>query len=136
MIRVLILIAVSGFVLCVATLTAALAIGGPDAIASVGWNMASSSHWHGHHWDWGDDGNDWADGRADGPATTRTLTWTGGDTLEIEVPADVQYTQAAGAGSVKVSGPERLVAHVVIENGHIRYDTRYARRRHGRLTIV
>lgn len=136
MVRVLILIAISGFVLSVATLTAAFAIGGPDAIATVGWNLASNSHWHGHHWDWDNDDDDWSDGRADGPQTTRTLAWSGGDTLEIDIPSDVQYTQAAGDGSVKVTGPQRLVDHVVVENGHIRYDTKYARRRHGHLTIV
>ena len=47
---------------------------------------------------------DWATtrdrhGRDDGgPQATRDLAWTGGDTLEVDVPADVDYTQAAGPG--------------------------------------
>ena len=48
MIRVLIMITVAGFVLSVATLSAAVAIGGPEAIARGGWHMAGGD-WN---WDW------------------------------------------------------------------------------------
>ncbi len=138
MVRVLILIAISGFILSVATLTAAFAIGGADAITGIGWSMASNGHWNGpwssRHWDWDDD--DWDRG-PNGPEITRTLAWSGGDTLDVDISADVEYTQAPGDGSVVVTGPQRLVDRVVVENGHIRYDRDNWSRRHGqRLKIV
>jgi hypothetical protein len=135
MVRVLVLIFAAGLVLSVATLTAAFAIGGPDILSAVSWNMASGPHWHHHGWDGFDDDDDFGGGPS-GPQATRTLAWSGGERLDIDVPADVQYTQASGAGSIEVSGPERLVSHVVVEDGHIRYDHR-GRHHHGRqLTIV
>jgi hypothetical protein len=132
MVRVLVLITVAGLVLCVATLTAAFAIGGPDILSAVSWNMASSSHWHGHGWEGFDDD----DRGPTGPQATRTLAWPGGDRLDIDIPADVQYTQAPGAGSVEITGPARLVSRIVIEDGHIRYEHGSRHHRGRRLTIV
>ena len=50
MIRVLTMIAVAGFVLSLASLSAAVAIGGPDAIARGGW-MFADRDWSHTHWD-------------------------------------------------------------------------------------
>jgi hypothetical protein len=127
MIRVLVMIAVMGFVLSVATLTAAFAIGGPEVIARGGWNLADG-HW-GHSWNWDDDGDWSADDR--GAQATRDFAWNGGDSLDIDVPANVHYTQAPGPGSVKVSGSAWAVNHLVVNDGHITFD-RGRHHRHGR----
>ena len=139
MIRVLVMIAVSGFVLCLATLTAATIIGGPEAITRAAWSWGTDHRWavHDGDWDWDhDDRSDrWA--RDGGPQTTRELAWTGGDTLEIDVPAEVHYTQAAGPPKLTISGLRRAVEHIEIENGHIRFDRDRNLRRYGsKLTIV
>jgi hypothetical protein len=139
MIRVLVMIAVAGFVLCLATLTAATIIGGPEALSRAAWSWGSKNSWAFHdnrHWDRWDHEDGW-DSRDAGPQATRDLTWTGGNTLEIDVPAEVRYTQAAGPAKLTISGPQRAVNDVEIENGHVRFDHG---RRHGhygsKLTIV
>src|SRR5678815_194240 len=142
MIRVLVMIAVSGFVLCLATLTAATIIGGPEALSRMAWSWGTDHRWafHDRDWDWdSDDRRDRSDRWAgdSGPQATRDLAWTGGDTLEIEVPAEVRYTQAAGPAKITISGPRRTVDDVEIENGHIRFDHGRSRSHHGsKLTIV
>ncbi len=115
MIRVLVMIAVTGFLVSVVTLSTAVAIGGPDLLANGVWNRWSGD-WN---WDWNDHHGRWA--RDSGPETTREVAWTGGDTLDIDVPADVQYTQAPGPGKLTISGPQRLVSDVEVEGGQVRF---------------
>ncbi|HEY0435380.1 MAG TPA: DUF2807 domain-containing protein [Phenylobacterium sp.] len=134
MIRVLVMIAVTGFFVSLVTLSTAVALGGPDIFEHVAWNGFGHGHWNinDDDWSWRSDRGD----RHSGPQTTRELAWNGSDTLEVEVPADVQYTQAPGAPKVTVSGPERLVSDLEIDGGAIRF----AHHRHGHwggdLTIV
>lgn len=59
-------------------------------------------------------------GDSDGPQTTRTIPWPGGDTLEVSIGADVQYTQGPVA-SLTVTGGKDVVDNVVVENGEIRF---------------
>lgn len=118
MIRVLIMIAVAGFVLALASLSAAVAIGGPDAIARGGWHWAGG--WdHDEHWDktWDPD---WDPAEDRGPVATRTFAWDGDDRLSLNIPAEVTYTQAEGPGKVTVTGPERLLNRMEVEDGRIR----------------
>lgn len=137
MIRVLVMIAVAGFLVSVVSLSAAVAIGGPDFFTDSVWE-----HWaDGGPWRWGWDSDDWADrhrrrDRDSGPQTTRDLAWNGSDTLSIEVPADVRYTQAPGPGKITITGPEREVADIEVEDGHI-HDVRHGHHhRWGDLTVV
>jgi len=60
--------------------------------------------------------------RADhGETATRDIAWSGSDALQVDVPAEVIFTQAAPgtAASVKVTGPQALVDRVTVENGRI-----------------
>lgn len=136
MIRVLTMIAVTGFLLAAACLTAAVMIGGPDAIARGSWNIAAGD-WDGRHWGRDSDFDpdfDIDDRVATGPQTSRTLAWTGDHTLRVGVPANVRYVQGSGAGSVVVTGPEPIVRRVVIDDGRIK--VRGHRWMHRRLDIV
>lgn len=131
MIRVLLMIAVSGFVVSVASISAAVALGGPDFVAKGGWKLA------GNHWDWDDDDDhDWSD-RADrwGKTATRTIAWSGDDRLDLDLAADVRYVQAAGPATVTITGPERLIDHVTIVGDKIKYQDRGHRTHRDRLTI-
>jgi hypothetical protein len=116
MIRVLVMIAVAGFFVSLVTIASAVAIGGPAVLEQAAWN-GWSGHW-GHDGDW--DG--WRSERREGDGrhgeATRDLAWTGGDTLEIDVPADVHYTQGPDA-KVTVSGPAREVALVELDGGRL-----------------
>jgi len=131
MIRVLFMIAVAGFVLSVASISAAVAIGGPEAVAHGGWNLAGKHH---GDWDWDDDDRDrperW------GASTTRTLDWSGSTSLDLDLAADVRYVQAAGPATVTITGPERLVDHVIIRGDTIKYEDRGHSRHRSRLNIV
>jgi hypothetical protein len=123
MIRNLTIVAVASFVLAVGCFAGAFALGGRD-IAKHGYSFPA---------DWNievNDGDDHVrigrgshdDGDGDnGETTTAQIAWSGSDALQIDVPAEVIFTQAAaGAGaSVKVVGPKALVDRVVMENGRL-----------------
>lgn len=130
MIRVLLMIAVAGFVLSVASISAAVAIGGPEAVANGGWKIAGN---HRHDWDWDDD-NDRPDSW--GETTTRTLEWSGSTSLDLDLAADVRYVQAEGPATVTITGPARLVDHVIISGDTIKYEDRGHRTHRSRLNIV
>ena len=109
MIRVLVMIAVTGFLVSVVTLSTAIAIGGPEVITRGAWNgwgpdawgSGWSSNGHGWHFNYADDDR--------GAQGSREMAWSGGDTLDVDVPADITYTQAPGAGKLTISGPQRAL---------------------------
>src|SRR3989338_6950334 len=115
MIRNLIVIAVASFVLTVACLPGVAALGGRDLVEN-GWCFAGA----------------YFDGRGDvttpirpcrrhnGPDVTRELGWPGGTLLEIDLPADVTYTQGPVA-KVTVSGPQNLVDRILVDGGRLRF---------------
>ena len=114
MIRTLFIIAGAALVLCLVTVGGALAIGGHDLQR------------HGWAWTFKDDDGETVriervrGGTDDlGPLTTRTLAWTGGETLTVDSSVDVEYVQG-DANSVVVTGPKALADRVRIEDGHIR----------------
>jgi hypothetical protein len=123
MIRVLALIAVVGFVMSVACLSAAAAIGGRDA-AEHGWDFPE--HWNIHvdDNDYDSDDADDEDGAASasGPQTTREIAWDGSSGLDLSVPAEVRYTQGSGPAKLTVTGPKGAVDHVVLDHGQLRFD--------------
>jgi hypothetical protein len=129
MIRVLVMIAVTGFLMSVVTLSSAVAIGGPEIITDI----ARDGHfgWTWNDRDWGGS-RDW--GRDRGPEGTREMAWTGGDTLDVDVPAEITYTQAPGAGKLTISGSQRALDNLVLEDGHLRFT--HGRHHGGDLTIV
>ncbi len=131
MIRVLIMIAVVGFVLSLGSLSAAVAIGGPDALTRGGWHWAEGGSWKGKHWGWDDDDGPMT-GRDLGPQVTRTLSWSGADRLDVNLAADVQYIQSTGPSSVVITGPEKAVNDVIVEGDSLRYQRGGNRHRHYR----
>ena len=123
MIRTLLMIAIAGFLVSAVTLSVAVAITGPAAIANGAWS------WGPEGWGWARHGHGWSHSRSgvsedsdDGPQTSRDIAWSGGESLTVSVPAEVQYTQAEGPAKVTVTGPSGAVADVRVEDGHIRYD--------------
>jgi hypothetical protein len=129
MIRVLVSIAIAGFFVSIVTLSVAVAIGGPSVITDSAWGW-------GNHWSWNDRG--WGSrshhGGWDGPQATKDVAWTGGDSLDIDVPADVTYTQAPGPGKLTISGPRDALEALTVDGGHIGFDHHHGH--WGDLTIV
>lgn len=110
MIRTLFIIAAAGLVLATVSLGGAFALGGRD--------MAR----HGWEWTFRDkDGDTVSFERDDGtrnPDTIRTLAWTGGQTLTVDLSADVEYVQGDTPG-VTVTGPAQLVEKVRLVDGRL-----------------
>jgi hypothetical protein len=133
MIRTLLIITGASLVLCVATLSGAAAIGGND-LARHGWE------WTFHD---GDRSETVTFERGDvGPTVTRTLAWTGGDRLTIDIPGDVTYVQGETA-SVVVTGRKSMVDRVNLVDGRLTWDTDddadhvvFGWRNHDRLRVV
>ena len=113
MIRNLFIVAGAGLVLSVACIAGAAALGGADLKR--------------HDWSWtfhDDDGETVRFERARGERgadVTRTLAWTGGDNLSVELPAEVVYVQGAEAG-VTVTGAKSVVDRLRLENGRLYLD--------------
>jgi hypothetical protein len=120
MIRNLTIVAVASFVLAIGCFAGAFALGGRD-IAKHGWHFPA---------DWNIEVSDDNDHMHVGPGfhhgqddetTTRQIAWSGSDAVQIDVPAEVVFTQAAAGAEagVKVTGPKTLVDRVVVENGRV-----------------
>lgn len=121
MIRNLTIVAVASFVLALGCFAGAAALGGRDIIKN-GWSFPAD--WHVEINDDDDHVRIGRDGLTaeDGERSERQMAWTGSDALQIDLPAEVTFTQgAAGAGAtIKISGPKRLVDRVVVSDGQIR----------------
>ncbi|HKR90151.1 MAG TPA: DUF2807 domain-containing protein [Phenylobacterium sp.] len=115
MIRALAIVAVAGFLMSVACIAAAVAIGGPDAIARSAWS-----------WDWGEDWDRgphhfgvWRHETHDGAARTqRDFPWSG-DRLAVNAPAEIDYVQAPGPAKLAISGSREALDQVRVEGGRI-----------------
>lgn len=112
MVRALIIIIVAGFITSVACISAAVAIGGPDALARSTW---------GWNWDrWDDDGpHVWRHSTRDDVAQNqRDFPWSG-DRLEVNAPAEIDYVQAPGPAKLTIRAPAHTLGRVRIEDGRI-----------------
>jgi len=127
MIRVLVLIAVTGFLVSVVTLSVAIGIGGPEAVARGAWSWGHDGPWRFEH------SSGFSADRDDRPGlgrVSRDMAWTGGESLSIDVPAEVTYTQVAGApGTLRIRGSRQAVDDVEIVDGHLRFKSSRGHRR-------
>jgi hypothetical protein len=119
MIRNLTIVAVASFVLALGCFAGAAALGGRDILKN-GWTIPAD--WHVEINDDDDHISITPDRLASDETIERQIAWAGSDALQIDVPADVTFTQSApGAGaSIKVNGPKGLVDRVVVDGGQIR----------------
>ena len=112
MIRTLLIIAGASLVLCIVTVGGAAAVGGRDlASHNWTWTFPDNGEMHTVHFERGDDG----------PTVSRTLAWTGGDRLQVEIPGDVAYIQGPTA-SVVVTGQKSLVDKVRLVDGRLTWN--------------
>jgi hypothetical protein len=109
MIRVLSMIALAGFLLSVACLSAAIALGGPELITSAAWGW--TRHGMDVHWT--------HTGPYTGPRITREVPWKGGETLVVQIPADVTFTQADGPPRLVVRGPKDALQGLMLDQSMI-----------------
>lgn len=122
MIRTLALVAVVGFLLSVGCITAAFVIaGGPFGIRD--WAVVHADDWSSHdHHSRHRDSTGLDDRRPfDVPHATRDFAWSGGDLLNVEVPADIVFTQGPKA-KLTIEGPQDALDHLVVRDGRIGMD--------------
>jgi hypothetical protein len=113
MIKTLFIIAGAGIVLATASLAGAAALGGAD-LRKNDWTWSVVENDGG--------GDNFRMQRGGGqPDVTRTLSWTGADRLQIEVPGKVVYIQGATAG-VTVTGPKDLADRIRIDGDRLTLD--------------
>jgi len=112
MTRALVMITAVGLALAVFCFAISGYFGG-FAWGPQGPNWRMGDHW-GNHWVHFDVNDD--DFR--GPLISRDFAWSRGDKLEVDAPADVQYTQGP-VTRLTVTGPKGLVDRIVVQDGRI-----------------
>ena len=126
MIRLLVIIAVVGFLTAIVTLGGAAALGGRD-LAARDWQ-----------WNWVGGPGPWRSHHDQGPgseSTTRELTWDGTEALDLAVPAELVFTQGGtGPGQLTITGPKYIVDALTLAAG--RLDDGMSHHRRGRLKIL
>lgn len=114
MIRNLVIITGASTVLALGSFAGAAALGGADLKRNDWtWTLESSDR---------DGSGRFVKGQGDlGPDTTRTVAWTGGEVMEIEVPVDLTYVQGPAA-TVVITGPKEIADWVRVDGGRITMD--------------
>jgi hypothetical protein len=110
MIRNLLIITGVGLLLAVVGIGGGLALGGRD-LARHEWTWVVTEHTGGE--------SDFRmqRGRTD-PDVERTLAWTGGDRLSVDMPGEVAFVQGAQP-EIRITGPRRLVDRVRFADGRL-----------------
>ena len=122
MIRVLVLIAITGFFVAIVALASAAALGGPE-LATHKWGWYSN-------WDIDDrfdrHDHDRDDGDHDRPpvasTATRELAWDGSSKVVFAIPASIEFTQSPGPGRVSITGPRYVIERVTLSGGKLSLD--------------
>lgn len=123
MIRVLAIIAGIGFLMSVVCITAAIAIGGPDAIAhgAWSWNRGGFGPWS---WSMSEDGHRWSGGmwgpmHGQGASVSRDFPWSGGGELVVNAPAEIDYVQSSGPAKLTISAPAEVLDMVRVSGREV-----------------
>lgn len=123
MIRVLVLIAVAGFLAGVVALAGAAALGGPE-LAARNWRWLILDHdgpWE-HDRRWNRQASVRVGGRSDlGEQASRELAWDGSSRAVFELPAVIDYVQGPDAKLV-IKGPREMVDRVALAGGKLSLD--------------
>jgi hypothetical protein len=106
--RALVIIATVAFVVAIVCFGAAGLVGGPWGHGGHFWGRGSPWAPWGQHW-------------TPGPTIERNYQWAGGDTLRIDVPASLAYTQGP-TSKLTITGPKGLLDRLTVENGRIGID--------------
>jgi len=113
MIRILLTIAATSLIVCMLSIGGFVALGGVQSIVDGDFEFGSRDYDHGHRHIVRRGGQSEGRERAE-----RTLAWSGGDAITVDLSADVSFTQAPEA-SIIVTGPKRLVDRVTITDGRL-----------------
>jgi hypothetical protein len=126
MVRLLLTVFFVGLVVSGACWAGVAAMGGPDR------NWSNFTRHDDGHWTWNDDGDGGANRYSStvGAVGTRDIPWNGSSRLEVDFPAEIDYTQGPAA-KVTATGPQNLINQITVNDGVIDYDNRWAWKRRG-----
>lgn len=68
------------------------------------------------------------------PASERRLAWTGGDAMDIALPANVRFRGGEG-NEIVVRGPPEIIAHVEVQGARLTLDCRWSSTRDLEITL-
>jgi len=117
MIRTITIITVAAFVLSLICLSVAVSMAGPDLISEGAWGGALTHF----SWSGGHHSISFSSNLSNGDNSSREQTWTG-EALDVDVPADVRFTQTDGPAKLVIHGPKSAVDHLVVAGGRIGFD--------------
>jgi len=108
MIRFLVILFVSGLLVCATCFAVVFSLGWPRDfhVGPVNWTSDEGS------------GKDARSLGAPGPAGTREIAWDGDERLTLNIPAQVTYTQGPTA-KVVVTGPQNWIDQIEVHSGEI-----------------
>lgn len=112
MVRALVIIMIATFVLALGCFGGVVGMAGP-AIAKDGWVWPKA---------WKEAGYfvKVSEGHDDDPDSTRELAWTAGSSLQIDMPAEVVYTQGPET-RIEISGPTSIIEQVAIDGDRLHF---------------
>ena len=73
---------------------------------------------------------------AAGKTMSREIAWTGGETVSVDIPADIENRPGDSDKMLSVSGDAALVPHIVVKEGEIKLDCRPGRLNAARIKIA
>lgn len=127
MVRALVIIMIATFVLALGCFGGVVGLGGPD-LARNGWVWPEKWRQYGIHVDSDGDISTESD-------ETRELTWAGGPSLQLDLPAEVVFTQGSET-KVVVSGPKSVIDRIAFEGDRLHFADDSARQLREGLTIT
>ncbi|HLI67780.1 MAG TPA: DUF2807 domain-containing protein [Caulobacteraceae bacterium] len=109
MTRTLLAIAGLGLIVCIACFAGAAAVSGHMSWSHT-WRVRNGSFIVGHNF------------TPDSQSETREIAWSGGDSLDVDVDADVSFTQSPGPAKLVISGSKAAVDAIRLSGSRLESD--------------
>jgi hypothetical protein len=77
-----------------------------------------------------------ADVDGGGPSETREIAWSGANSLDVDIPADITFTQAPGPGKLVIIGPKGTADQVEASGSDLRYRDEPSNAQRVRITMT
>ncbi len=65
--------------------------------------------------------NYWPDDDGSGPPETREIAWNGAPSLDVDIPADITFTQGPGPGKLTITGAKGTVDQIELAGPDLQY---------------
>lgn len=117
------LIAIAGFIAAVLLLIAAWRMGGGGTLADIAMRLAQARL-------------PLCAEEAAGKSMSREIAWTYGETVSVDIPADIENRPGDADQMLRVTGDAALIPHILVDKGEIKLDCRPGRLNGTRVQIA